>query len=82
MAMTLAGAPPRGGSRGYSVVEVPSLETPFWSVEKTAAAIGISAENIRRMCRDGRITHCTKVGQQWAINPRLEWPELFGGDAR
>ena len=82
MAMTFAGAPPSIGAHSQFLTEKPLPDTQFWSVEKTAAAIGISAENVRRMCRDGRITHCTKVGQQWAINPRLEWPELFGGDAR
>lgn len=82
MATAFASAPPLAGARSQSPVESPLPDTPFWSVEKTAAAIGISAENVRRMCRDGRIAHCTKVGQQWAINPRLEWPELFGGDAQ
>lgn len=56
-------------------------ETPFWDVETTARNTGNSEENIRRMCRDGRITHCTKVGQHWAINAELEWPMLFGGEA-
>lgn len=49
----------------------------FWPIDEAAEKTGISAENLRRMCRDGRIKHCTKIGQQWAINPYLEWPEMF-----
>lgn len=49
----------------------------FWGIDEAADKTGISAENLRRMCRDGRIKHCTKIGQQWAINPYLEWPEMF-----
>lgn len=50
----------------------------FWSIEEASAKTNISEENLRRMCRDGRIKHCTKIGQQWAINPYLEWPDMFG----
>lgn len=53
----------------------------LWSVEQAARATHVSEENIRRMCRSKRIKHCVKVGQQWAINPKAEWPELFGGEA-
>lgn len=59
-----------------STIQVPE-DGRFWSIDEAAEKTGISAENLRRMCRDGRIKFCTKIGQQWAINPRLEWPDLF-----
>lgn len=30
-----------------------------------------------RMCTDGRIKNCEKVGKRWFINATKEWPELF-----
>lgn len=59
-----------------STIKTPEDER-FWPIDEASAKTGISEENLRRMCRDGRIKHCTKIGQQWAIAPKLEWPELF-----
>ncbi len=59
-----------------SIAKAPEDER-FWPINEAAEKTGISEENLRRMCRDGRIKYCQKIGQQWAINPKLEWPSLF-----
>ena len=49
------------------------------SINETAELLGVSRATVVRMLESGRIGHAAKVGGQWRINARAEWPRLFPG---
>ncbi len=42
-------------------------DKPFYSPEEVAEYYDVTAETIRRLCRDGKIPGATQIGKQWRI---------------
>ncbi len=42
-------------------------DKPFYSPEEVAEYYDVTAETIRRLCREGKIPGAIQVGKQWRI---------------
>lgn len=42
-------------------------DKPFYSPEEVATYYDVTAETIRRLCREGKIPGATQIGKQWRI---------------
>ncbi len=42
-------------------------EKPFYSAEEVAQYYDVTADTIRRLCREGKIPGAKQIGKQWRI---------------
>jgi excisionase family DNA binding protein len=47
--------------------EVKMQEKPFYSPEEVAEYYDVTADTIRRLCREGKIPGAKQIGKQWRI---------------
>ena len=44
---------------------------------EASRALGIGAETLRHMCKDGTLRNSGRFGREWIIDAVCEWPQLF-----
>lgn len=49
---------------------------------EASRALGIGAETLRHMCKDGTLRNSGRCGREWVIDAACEWPQLFGEEVR